>query len=166
MNQKEVWKDIKNYEGLYQVSSLGRVKSLSRTVKHWRGGDRVIRERFLSTNIKHDFYPCVSLCKNGRVKTYSLHKIIAEEFLNNTDSNGLVVDHIDNDKRNNKLSNLRLISNRENVTRHIDSVGVTQNKNTNNWVARIYINGVREYLGTFKTKEEALVIYKDKIKKL
>lgn len=166
MQEKEVWKDVKNYKGYYQVSNLGRVKSLQREVSHPKGGLRTIKERVLKTNIKHLLYPCVSLCKDGVVKSFTVHKLVAISFLGHSKNSYLIVDHIDNNKRNNNLNNLRLITNRENVTRHIDSVGVSQNKYTKNWIARIYINGVREYLGTFKTKAEALKSYKDKIKQL
>ena len=73
MKNQEVWKDVKNYEGLYQVSNLGNVKSL-----------RFNKERILKTSLSGIGYHKVSLCDVGLVKTHKIHKLVAIAFLDHT----------------------------------------------------------------------------------
>lgn len=90
----EIWKDIKGFEGSYQASSNGRIRNKKgRTIKPTLRGD----------------YLKVSLYKNGRAKQLSVHRIIAETFLNNPD-NLPVVNHKDEDKFNNLVENLEWCS--------------------------------------------------------
>lgn len=90
---REIWKDIKDYEGLYQVSNFGRVRSLGKGKTH-----KTSRIRKLSKN--NVGYLVVSLCKDGKVKTYLVHRLVTEAFLYNPD-NLTEVNHIDEDKTNN-----------------------------------------------------------------
>lgn len=114
----ETWKDIKGYEGLYQVSNLGRVKSLSRMVEH-RGRLISVSEKILKQSKNHQGYHRAILSKNGNTKTVTVHKEVARSFLNHeTEGWHKVVDHIDADKSNNCLSNLQIISQKENVQKH------------------------------------------------
>ena len=101
--ENEVWKDITNYEGLYQISNLGRIKSLKRYEKC---GEklRIRNERFLKQR-KTMGYFYVILCKNGKSKTYRTHKLVAKEFVSNP-LNFLQVNHIDGNKENNFANNL------------------------------------------------------------
>ena len=97
---KEVWRDISEYEGLYQVSNLGRVKSL--------GNDKFKKEKILKpgNNGKNkDGYFFVYLYKKGIKKMYFVHRLIAEAFLENPD-NLPVVNHMDQNKQNNRVDNL------------------------------------------------------------
>jgi hypothetical protein len=111
--QEEIWKDIPNYEGCYQVSNLARVKSLAR-----RNGKRVVVEKILRTFLTESRkYISVSLSLNGKLKLFSVHQLVAMAFLNHKpNGNTLVVDHIDGDKLNNNLSNLRVITHSQNLT--------------------------------------------------
>lgn len=105
MNQDiiaEEWRPIKGYEGLYLASNLGRIKSVRSgkvmsTKKHLRG------------------YPQINFSVKGVRKILYIHRIIAETFLENT-SNHKTVDHIDENKKNNKASNLQWCSHKENMT--------------------------------------------------
>jgi len=106
---KEVWKDIKSYEGMYQVSDLGRVRSLDR----FNSLGRKISGKILSPS-SYKGYKGVNLCKNSIVKYIRLHTLVANAFLKecNYDKE---VNHIDFDRSNNKLSNLEYVTHRENM---------------------------------------------------
>ncbi len=162
MNQKEVWKDVKNYEGLYQVSNLGRVKSLDRMVKHSSKNRKIFiqKGRDLKPSINSNGYKQFRLSWENKSKTFLAHKLVAQSFLNHiTDgTNKLVVDHIDNDKLNNNVINLQIITNRENCSKdkkgkHSSLIGVT--KLNNMFIAQIYIKGKNKYLGSFKKEIDA-----------
>lgn len=81
----EEWKDIEGYEGLYQVSNLGRVKSLARYVKHYKGGLLLLRERILTTIAVRD-YLNVNLYKEGKIKMFKVHRLVAQAFIENPDN--------------------------------------------------------------------------------
>lgn len=102
---KEIWKDIKDYEGLYQVSNLSRVKSLDRWVKGRNGSLRICKERILKPGTDKYGYLFVILCKNGKVKKFSVHRLVAEAFIANP-HNYPCVNHKDENKQNNNVSNL------------------------------------------------------------
>ena len=92
--KKEYWKPIKGYEGLYEVSNLGRVKSL-----------KFGKERMLKVSKDKKGYLHVVLCKNGILKTYYVHRLVAEAFIDNTD-NLPQVNHKDENPQNNIYTNL------------------------------------------------------------
>ena len=97
----EEWKDIKGYEGLYQISNLGRVKSLSRIDS--RG--HKLNEKILKPKIRGYGYKAVMLSKNNIHKLYYIHRLVAEAFIPNPD-NLPCVNHIDENKNNNCIENL------------------------------------------------------------
>lgn len=105
---EEVWKDIKGYEGFYQVSNMGRAKSLERVIARRDGTHQHVTEKIL-TPFKTGgppFYLAVRFRKNGVKATKKLHRMVAEAFVPNP--HGLnVVDHIDCNAHNNEASNLR-----------------------------------------------------------
>lgn len=100
MIEKEIWKDIENYEGLYQISSFGNVKSLN-----YRNTGK---EHLLSFGLGKD-YLYVGLSKNGKVKIFKVHRLVATAFIDNPE-NLPCVNHIDEDKTNNRVDNLEWCS--------------------------------------------------------
>lgn len=101
----EIWKDIEDYEGLYQVSNLGRVKSLYRIVKGGRSKNQVVPERILSTPTNSRGYPIVTLREKGKKKSINVHRLVSIAFIPNPNCLPQV-NHIDEDKCNNHVSNL------------------------------------------------------------
>jgi len=164
---QEVWKDIPNYEGLYQVSNIGRVKSLSRKVKHPSGGLRSINERILSSSVNRDGYLKITIIKLGSLKTFIIHQLVAMVFLGHEPCGmRLVVDHIDNNKLNNNVDNLQVITSRENTSKDRKGysskhIGVSWCKQSNKWLASIRMNGVSKYLGRFTSELDAAESYKE-----
>ena len=111
MQEKEVWKDVPGYEGYYQVSSFGRVRSLERYVNFYRG-KRIVRERILKEYLNGYGYYSVCLFKKGKGSTIETHRLVIKAFVNKNIRNqcGLVVNHIDFNRTNNKLNNLVIIN--------------------------------------------------------
>lgn len=101
----ETWKNIINYEGKYMVSNLGRVKSIV-----WRG---VKKETLFTPWLNKNGYPMVSLRKNGEKTGYSIHSLVWEAF-NGPVPDGLQINHINEDKTDNRLENLNLMTPSEN----------------------------------------------------
>ena len=101
----EEWRDVVGYEGLYMVSSFGRVVSLSRPYNN-NGGTSFTKNRILSPRLNSGGYYQVAFAINGKMKQPHIHKLVAEAFIPNPDSYPQA-DHIDCDKLNNRVDNLR-----------------------------------------------------------
>jgi hypothetical protein len=153
---EEIWKNIKGYERMYQISNLGRVKSLVRK--------NVLREKIKSVMLDNSGYPQVNLCKNNYSKIIRVHKLMAIAFLNHKpNGHKYSIDHIDNDKSNNNISNLQIITHRENLSKDrcggsSEFVGVVKTKNER-YISTIQLNGIKTHLGTFKTEKDARDFY-------
>ena len=111
--KNEEWRDVKGYEGLYQVSSEGRVKSLERKIPHWRGGERTVKERILKPSDDCRGYLRVDLRDGSKQKHFKVHRLVCEAFHENPD-NKPQVNHINEIKTDNRASNLEWATAREN----------------------------------------------------
>ena len=103
--ESEKWKDIEGYDGVYQVSDLGRVRSL-----------KYGKERILKGNVLPSGYIQVGLHKNGRTKMKYIHRLVANAFIPNDDSSKNQVNHIDECKQNNRVNNLEYCTPQYNLT--------------------------------------------------
>ena len=112
--EKEIWKDIKGFEGLYRVSNLGRVKSLERFRKGKNGSLAVIKERILKPSINSYGYYQVDLYKNLIRKQYRINRLVYETFNGQIPEN-MQVNHINEIKTDNRLLNLNLMTQKENL---------------------------------------------------
>lgn len=114
----EEWREVKGYEGLYEVSNYGNVRSLARKVEYLKNG-RVITQRLKGKMLKpgnHDGYKSVILCKNRKTKSKQVHRLVAEAFIENP-LNKQEVNHIDENPSNNNVNNLEWVTHIEN-SRH------------------------------------------------
>ena len=109
---REEYRDIKGWEGLYQVSNKGNVKSLERTVRSGKGY-RVTKEIILKPKKTISGYLYVGLWKESKVKRHYIHRLVAEAFLENTE-NLSEINHIDENKENNCVENLEWCSSKYN----------------------------------------------------
>lgn len=118
----EIWKPMKDYEGYYEVSNKGRIKSLER-----KQGNRMLKEKILKLPIYRTGYPYVFLSKNGKNKKYTIHRLVAEAFIPNPE-NKPVVNHIDSVRDNNFVENLEWATVSENMFHAYTLGGQRKNK--------------------------------------
>lgn len=110
---KEIWKDIPEYEGLYQISNLGRVKSLKRKIIRQHNRVLPLKEKILKEqNMKG--YKFIRLSKNNITKQYFIHRLVAINFIKNP-FNYNEINHKDENKSNNKFNNLEWCSHKYNI---------------------------------------------------
>lgn len=168
--EKEIWKPLVNYENIYAISNFGNIKSLRRESNGHNL--KFINERILKLTIDSRGYNCVCLYKNKQKKTFRVHQLMAISFLNHKRcKHRLVIDHINFNRLDNRIENLKIITNRENTNRkHIKSsskyTGVSFDKSRNKWISSIYINGKNKNLGRFNNEEDASIAYQNELKKI
>ena len=109
----EEWRPIPGYEGMYSVSSLGNVRSEERQVTHG-AFLRTVKKRILCQNHTTNGYLSLRLWCNGKFRVARVHQLVAEAFIGKP-QDGLMVDHIDRDKANNKVDNLRWVTKAQNM---------------------------------------------------
>lgn len=109
VNMEEIWKDIKGYEGLYQVSSLGRVRSLDRKILYSNGKRCFHKGKILNLHSNHRGYLYIGLHKNNIIKKYYIHRLVAEMFIFNL-YDYPCINHKDENQKNNTVENLEWCS--------------------------------------------------------
>ncbi len=165
--QKEIWKDIPGYEGFYKVSNLGRVKSLQR--RDERGN--MLQERIIRSSPSGG-YRYLGLYREGIKKMFKVSVLVAMGFLLHIpNGHKTVVDHIDCIKTNDLLSNLQLITQRENASKDkkggsSELIGVSWSIQNKKWRARIWIDGKYQYLGHFNSEIDASNAYQSELKQI
>ena len=128
-NMEEIWNDIPDFENQYQVSDLGRIKSLDRVVIYSDGRKYYYKSKIIKPSTINSGYNVARLYVNGVCKSILIHRLVWEAF-NGEIPEGMQINHIDEDKTNNRLDNLNLMTCKENINygTHNERVAKTQSK--------------------------------------
>lgn len=169
MAENEIWKPIFGYEGFYEVSNLGNVKSLDRLIPCGRR----VNGKTLSAGKASNGYLSVVICGLSQ-STKMVHALVAEAFLGHKpDGFNKVINHKDFDKLNNSVSNLEIVTNRDNTNaKHLKIgksskyTGVTYVKARDRWQATIRVKGKPIYLGRHKDEHKAHLAYEQALKEI
>lgn len=144
MKECEIWKDVKDYEGLYQVSNLGRVKSL--------GNDKTRKEKILKLkNVRG--YLLIKLCKDGKQKFFAVHRLVAQHFIPNS-LNLPEINHKDENKENNCLENLEWCDRTYNINYGTRNERVAEKRSKNVYQYDISGNFIREWKSAYEIQRE------------
>jgi hypothetical protein len=166
---KEEWRDIKGFEGRYQVSNMGRVKSLDHEVIMKNGGKYPVKGKIKKPYKINSGYYTMQLSKGVQKKL--VHRLVAEAFINNH-KNKPNINHIDKNKINNKADNLEWVTQSENCLHSSPEAAKARVKSSNGrpkgisksnhqWKAEIYIDNHMYFIGNYYTKYEAYKAYYD-----
>lgn len=143
---REAWLPIKNYEGQYEISNLGRVRNL-----HYRCNTKDKGVRELKPRIATNGYYCVHLYKDGKRKLHTIHRLMAMAFIPNP--NGYSeVNHIDENKLNNSLDNLEWVTHGYNIA-HSHNIEKAYTKISK--AVLVYNKKTKEFIGEYKSTREA-----------
>lgn len=152
---KEEWRDIEGYEGIYQISNYGRVKAVDRLINDSYGRIWLRKGQIRSTHIDRFGYEKVILCKNNTQKHFFIHRLVAMAFVSNPD-NFPLINHIDEDKLNNRVENLEWCTPRYNSnygSRNKKLSAKLKLIKTGKPIAQYSLNGI--LLRIYKNAEEA-----------
>jgi hypothetical protein len=168
----EEFRDVPGYEGLYQVSNLGNVKSLPRKRNHIGNTSYYTKEKIVKGTIVRGGYLSFNLNKNSEIKHYRIHQLVAMAFLGHKPdgTSVIVVDHIDDNRINNRLDNLQLITQRENTSKRIRGkskyLGTHWHSYHKKWCSSINVKYKTIYLGYFNCELAAHIAYINKLKEI
>jgi len=174
--EKEIWRDIPGYEGYYQVSDIGRVRSLDRNIVYVDGKRRFIKGKLIKGSLNGKGYRLTTLKKNNIGRTFKFSQLVAMAFLNHK-PNGMkvVVDHIDGDRSDDRVKNLRIVTNRENCSNlfrrdraNLSSkyTGVSWSIKDNAWRVGIQYDKITYNLGAYATELKASDVYQEALDKI
>lgn len=168
----EIWKDVVGYEGYYKVSNMGRIYSMPKEWIGFNSSKGSHKGIILKSGISSNGYKTVMLKVKGVNKSMLVHQLVAESFLNHKPNGmSLVVDHVNDNKLDNRLENLQIVTTRFNSRKTQGSgsskyKGVSFVKKRNKWVASITVNGKQVFLGHHDCELKAALEYQKYLSKL
>lgn len=152
--ENEIWKPVLGYEGLYEVSNFGRVKSIDRTIKHINDFTCIRQGKIKTPYIRKDGYLTVSLSRENKIRNPYIHRLAMEAFFGKSN---LHIDHRNGDIKNNYLYNLEYVTPRENIRRGSRTKDIGVRKIKNSWVVYLRLaDNKSTYFGSYKNKELAI----------
>ncbi len=160
---EEIWKDVQGYEGRFLISSTGKLKSIIDNKEKLMNGCIITKGYLLYS---------LSWKLKNKTNSYTAHQLVAQAFLGHIIGGyKLVVDHINDNKLDNRVENLQIVTQRENAFKTQGKYsskykGVCWHKNRNKWKADININGKLKYLGSFDIEHEAHLAYQNALNNL
>ena len=164
----EIWADIAGYDGAYQISNMGHVRTFLKK-DGFVGFVKTEKSRPRSLISHGNGYMYVTLCKNGVRKNHYIHRLVAEAFIGEI-KDGYVINHLDYDRSNNRVENLEIVSQKDNVdySKHKMKKPVTRKGNyyicDRGTRYEVYVK--KKYLGSYKTIEEARTARNEYINKI
>lgn len=166
----EKWREIKGYEGYYEVSSLGRIRSMDRVVVYSNKRKYTYKSKIRATS--NSEYRLIALSKHGVVKMFKVSRLVAIHFLKEVKGKE-IVNHKDGDKHNDNIKNLEWCTYSENSLHAFETglktkknkvSGVFFHKERGKWCSYLYRNNKNIFVGRFKTENEAIKEREKKIK--
>lgn len=146
-HMKEVWKPIIGYEGYYEVSNYGYVRTVTRFITNSGKHGMWYKSRLLKFNVDKDGYNTVALQRDGKVKRLKVHRLVLSTF--NKDESDMQVNHIDGDKANNCLDNLEWVTSSQNI-KHAYNIGLKTQVGAKNNSSKLSEQQVMQICDLFK----------------
>ena len=158
INIKEVWSPVMGYEGLYEVSNFGNVRGLTRISKDKNGNNHLQKGKFLKQSKTNNGYLTVRLGRNGVLKPYYVHRLVATAFIANP-HNLPEVNHKDENKENNLVTNLEWICHADNINYGTaTNRGVETRKKAKETIGKIWKNKKTKKINATRGKDGKLII--------
>ena len=175
MNKDEIWKEVPNYEGHYEVSNRGNVRSMDRFVTTKNGRKRFYKGKVVKGDVNNG-YRRTSFSINSKTRTYKFSQLVAMAFLGHKpNGHSLVIDHVNGIRSDDRLENLRIVTKRENTSECFRSdrdnlsssyTGVYWCNTKSKWVSGITYDGLSVNLGVFNDEHEAYRAYQKALGKI
>nr|DAO55581.1 MAG TPA: homing endonuclease [Caudoviricetes sp.] len=158
---EEIWKSAFGLEGMYEISSLGRVRSLDRCICDKSGKTKRLKGVALNPSTDAGGYKFFHATIDGKRISFKVHRLVYQSFVGVIPFD-MEIDHIDRNKANNSLNNLRIVTRRENCNnRNSTKTHIGVKFSGERYTIGIFYNGKQFYLGTEGSEENAHAVYKE-----
>ncbi len=160
----EIWKEIPEYEGYYEVSNYGNIRTMNRFIVNSKGIKSYYVSKYRNPSV-YD-YRIILLSKNGKVKGFKISRLVALLFVSGRNLEKNIVNHIDGNKLNDYFKNLEWCTSSQNSIHSFEKgmsikknkvSGIFYEKRRNKWASYLYRNNKNIFIGRFNTQEEAII---------